>query len=153
MKIFLTILLLVISLTTFSQSSETLLILPCGKYADWTNFNLKYLTFKKVNDLLAIDTTYNLELDNFKPCQFERLEEYPKISQFLDKTLAAYKEMKRAIDEKKCESLAPIYIKFIEGQNIDLIRFESLLECRTKYRRMFAAVNEELERLKTKYAR
>lgn len=147
MKTFLAILSLTISLTTVGQSTneQTLLILPCGKYANWTNFNVTYPTFKKNNNRLIVDTTSNLTSNHFVLNGFESLEGYLAISKFLGQGVVEYRQLNADIDKAGCESLTPVYIKYINGNSVVVIRLKTLTECQIKDELTLMEVNEQLK--------
>lgn len=127
------------------------LTLPFGKYYSWVNRESKQMNFKVRDNELIIDTTYDLNVHDFKAHHFERLEDYPEIAEFLKKSVTELLDMQNAMSKISCENRNQFWIRYDNGTNLNLIKFRGTADCDPTQRGTLASVYLEMKKLKDKY--
>jgi DNA-directed RNA polymerase specialized sigma subunit len=138
-----------------TQDKETndsvVLTLPFGKYYNWVNWEMKQINFRVRDNELLIDTTYDLNVHDFKTHHFERLEDYPEIANFLKKPVTELHDLQNAMNKISCENRHQFWIRYDDGTKLTLIKFRGTNDCDPTQRGTLASVYQEMEKLKDKY--
>jgi hypothetical protein len=134
------------------KNESTVLTLPFGKYYNWTNWEMKEMNFRIQDNEILIDTTYNLNPQDFKTHHLERLEDYSEIAKFLKKPKTELHELQSAMSKISCDNRHQFWIKFTDGAKLDLIKFNGTIDCDTTQDGTLSLVYQEMEKLKDKYS-
>jgi hypothetical protein len=130
---------------------DVFLTLPFGKYYNWTNYELKQLNFKIDGHKLLIDTTYELKSQEFKAHYIERLEDYPEIANFLNKSVTELSDLQNEMNKISCDNLHQFYFHYGNGTKLDQMKFKGTDACDPTHRGTLSSVYQEMKKLQDKY--
>jgi hypothetical protein len=136
------------------RSASAVLSLPFGTYYNWTNYELRQINFRVIDDELLIDTTLNLKLEDFKIHFKERADSYPEIKEFLNKTSIEFVLLKERIDKldkPNCGRQNTFWVQIEGTEKLDSILFHWPHKCNRKNIGRVNSVLEEMLKLKDKY--